>query len=147
MESPITAIRPSTSREHLPLDITETQSPIAPETLEDSNLTEIDTLPLPEAPRARAETATSTEIREVFIAPEERLKQLCNDVQKTLAAFEDSGHPRLPECVYEGLRKCASELGTIATFNAEPHILQMEDIDPSAFQRQETPPPKDKTPE
>lgn len=140
MDSSATQLRPSQSANSLsstslsettstPADRPNNASTATPELLVAANL-----IPRPEPFRPRAETATSGDLRAAFFAPEDRLMRINEDIHSLLEQSEDSSLPRLPEGVYDGLRRCANEMQTILTYVSEPHIMQTDGPDEDLFQ-------------
>lgn len=156
MDSPTTPTRPTyQNSQFTPTDTAQTNAGSndipreitidSPTTTAPRFLTDAETEALPEAPRPRAETATSADLRNAFIAPIDRLNKLNDDIATLLADFEDSAHPRLPECVYDGLRRCANEMETLLTFQDQPHIMGSDTIIAGDFQPETTTAADDET--
>lgn len=143
MESSVTAIRPSTSRESLlELDINTTESIITPESIENSPLIDINATSPISTPSPRMESGSS-DGRPAFVCPKIRLEKLRDDVQITLKIFRETTHPPQESSVYDCLEACERELNQAIENKANPHILQMKDYDPSGFQPEGTIKPTD----
>lgn len=146
MESSVTAIRPSTSRESLlELDLNTTESIITPEPIENSPLIDINAASPISTPRPRAESVSSDDIK-AYVCPKVRLEKLRDDVQATLKIFRETTHPLQESSVYDCLEACERELNQAIENKAKPHILQMKDYDPSGFQPEGTIKPTDQPP-
>jgi hypothetical protein len=90
-------------------------------------------LPPPRAPRPRADGATPEDIRRAFESPVDRLRRLNDEIILTLHDLEDSRQPRLPDCIYDGLRRCAAEMREMIAVFDHPHIMTDPTPDPGRF--------------